>query len=442
MPEVEVELAERLAERLDARPGIGGAEVVGWRFVLGGGWTLRAGLKAGRLGGPYEAPAAARGSGGGVYLRWSDGQCSHGSLDSRSPDDLGDRLVEWRANAYSDPDAPEILPPAPLPKVRTADPAVEAIVDGEPTLLIAWLERARLRLARDGMARVDAASSVARSWRFVFNSHGLRAAYPETSASLYLAAEELYARSFARRRLPTESELGDLLDDVAATTPVLGRPTTPPLGEVPVLLAPGLAAAFVATFVVANLNGAGVYTGRSAFSLEDFRRGRQVMRQDLSLAIDTLLDLERAASPVSAEGVPGGRATPVQAGRLVRPIVDLKYARRCAFPPTPVPGGSPAFLLRGAEPLRSAEQVRSQLQRGLQLHSVLGLHAQDAASGRYSLVAPHVQVIRGGRSVGRAKVSLSGSFFEHLLDPRTELVAFPWGLNPGLLIWTTVEPQA
>src|SRR5205814_880995 len=151
-----------------------------------------------------------------------------------------------------------------------------------------------------------------------------------------------------------------------------------------ILLAPGLATRFISRFIVANLSGASVEAGRSAFSLEDFRRHRQVMREDLSLAIDTTLDLEGAASPLSSEGVPGGRATLVQAGGLVRPVVDLKYAARCGFPPTPVPAGSPAFLLRGAEPLRSSEQVRSHLDRGLQLHSVLGLHAQDPASGSYS----------------------------------------------------------
>jgi hypothetical protein len=42
----------------------------------------------------------------------------------------------------------------------------------------------------------------------------------------------------------------------------------------------------------------------------------------------------------------------------------------------------------------------------------------------------------------RAKVGLRGSLFEQLLDPRTELVSFPWGLNPGLLVWAEVEPQA
>jgi len=113
-------------------------------------------------------------------------------------------------------------------------------------------------------------------------------------------------------------------------------------------------------------------------------------------------------------------------------------AGRSGFPPTPAPGGAPGFLLRGNRPARTAAQVRSGLGTGLELHSVLGLHSQDASSGRYSLISPHARVVRDGRSIGRAKVSLGGNFLEHLLDPRTELVEYPWGLNPGLLIWTTV----
>ncbi len=70
---------------------------------------------------------------------------------------------------------------------------------------------------------------------------------------------------------------------------------------------------------------------------------------------------------------------------------------------------------------------------------MLGLHTNDSTSGRYSLVAPQAQVYRAGRLRGRAKVALRGSLFEHLLDERTALVAFPWGRNPGLLIWSEVE---
>src|SRR6266571_825530 len=80
LPEPESDLAPRLADCLAGQPGSAGSRIVGWRFDLRVGWSVRAGLKNGQIGGPYEAPSAARGIGGSIYLRWSDRMVSHGSL--------------------------------------------------------------------------------------------------------------------------------------------------------------------------------------------------------------------------------------------------------------------------------------------------------------------------------------------------------------------------
>ena len=79
--------------------------------------------------------------------------------------------------------------------------------------------------------------------------------------------------------------------------------------------------------------------GQTAFTLDDFRAGRQVARPDLRAWVDSLLPLEGAAAPLSAEGVPGGRADLVRDGRLLTPLFDLKYARRAGMEPTPLPRG-------------------------------------------------------------------------------------------------------
>lgn len=436
-------LPDALAERLDGRPWVEGAEVVAWRFDLSTGWALQAGLKEGRLGGPYEPPAAARGTGGRLYLRWSDGACSHGTLDAHTLEDWAERLAEWRAAAYLDPDAPDVLPPPtePLPAVRTADPSVEALVDGRPEPLIVVLDGARLRLGAAGIGHVRADSGAGQGWRHVFSSRGLRVSYPETAASLYLAAEERYWRSYGRRRWPSEAELDELFEDVIETTLMLRTTASPPLGELPVLLRPGVASKLLATFLVANLGGSAVANGRSAFSLDDFRDRRQILREDLDLVVDSLLDLEGAAAPISAEGIPGGRATLVEGGRLSRPMVDLKYAARTGFAPTPVPAGAPSFLLRGRRPPRPVAEVRAALPLAVEAHALLGLSSQDPVRDRYALVAAHALVVLDGRPVGRAKLGLSGGLLDQLRDPRTELVAYPWRLSPGLLVWGSVSPR-
>jgi PmbA protein len=435
-------LVDRLATELAARPRLDGVELVDWRFSLSVAWALRAGLKDDQLGGPYEPPAAAQGTAGRLYARWSDGSVSHGDLDVDVLEDLPERLAEWRSNAFVDADAPEILAPAPLPTVQTADPAVERLVEGVPGPLLELLARARRELAAAGLGRLQAEASASRGWRWVLNSRGLRVAVPETGASCAVSAEELHWAAFGKRRLPTEAEVQALLDELVRVTPALRDSAEPPAGLRPVLLAPDLAMSLVGTYLVGNLSGNRVVNGRGAFTLDDFAAGRQVARPDLELWVDSTLDLEGAASPVSSEGVPGGRAAIVEQGRLVRPLVGLKYAGRAGYPPTPVPGGSPGFLLRGSAAWRPVDAVRAEPDVALELCSVLGLHTQDITSGHYSLVAPRALVLQAGRPRGRAKITIGGSFFDHLLDPRTELVAYPGELNPGLLVWTNVQAQA
>ena len=73
--------AEQLAQRLDARPSADGAEVVGWRFDISEGLSLRAGLKDSKLGGPYEPPGASEGTGGGIYSGRSSYSITNSQID-------------------------------------------------------------------------------------------------------------------------------------------------------------------------------------------------------------------------------------------------------------------------------------------------------------------------------------------------------------------------
>src|SRR5207249_5723856 len=97
---------------------------------------------------------------------------AHGSFDSRTLDDFASRLAEWRANAYADPESPDILEPRPLPSVRTHDPAVETLVESEPTPLLVSLRRAITRLASDGVVQLNGDGGAGRGLRCVFSSSG------------------------------------------------------------------------------------------------------------------------------------------------------------------------------------------------------------------------------------------------------------------------------
>lgn len=426
--------AEEVARRLDAPARAGGATVVGWRFELGAGRSLRVGVKDGRIGGPYEPPSFALGIGGSLYLRWSDGLVAHGNLDAAALEEWEERLATWRAGAYRDPDAPEIPAPQPLPSVETADPNVVQAVTGAPDPLFAWLAEALGRLRAAGVAQVDAGAGASAGDRFVFTSTGLRAAHPETGCTFWVSGEDLYGQGYRKRRLPRPEEVEFVVADVVETVPALRTEDRAPSGPLPVLLPADVFEAFLGTFVGANLSGRAVLEGTSAWTLEDFRGGRQVLREDLDLVVDTLLPLELAASPVSGEGVPGGRAELIRAGRLVTPLLDLKYARRAGLPPTPAPGGPPGLLLRPAGPLPSAAELIAEIELGLLVYAVMGLHTQDPATGSFSLVAPQSRVIRDGKLGGKVKAVLAGNFHAALRDPASRFATFPYELNPGLLL--------
>ena len=435
--------AESLASFLDHAVCQAGPRVSDWRFELRDGWSAGAGLHESNLGGPYEPPSMARGLSGSVYLRWSDGLCSYGNLGSATLNDWPAQIDEWRSIAYQDQYAPPVLGPTPLPEVATFDPEAAALLDSDPAPLLDVLAQSRERLRSAGLASLEGSVGAASRARSVYSSAGLRASQSETIYSLSISAEMLYSRGYSKRRLIESQELSELIGDVADTTrQLLVEDGWRPAGEAPVVLPPAAAASFLHTFVGANLSGSAVVNGKSAFTLDDFRANRRVFREDFSLLVDTLLPLERAASAISSEGVAGGRVLLVRDGRLITPRLNLKNAARCGLAPTPSPAGPPGLLIDGKRSEKPLDEVLWGISAGLLVHFLMGMHSQDSASGRYSVSAPQAQVIRRGERAGRTRVLLSGNFFDHLNDERTTLVRFPWGVNPGLLIWPRATSES
>jgi predicted Zn-dependent protease len=374
-------------------------------------------------------------------LRWADGLCTAGLLTISTLNEWEAHAAEWRRTAYADPFAPEILGPAPLPSVELLDPEVAWQGDGAPPPLLGRLAAMTTTLVGAGLEHVETAVGAVERERILVSSKGLDEGFGETYYSCSASAGMLYSRGFSKRRAITETELADMLEDVRLVATALSESDDPPDGLVPILLPPGAAGSFLGRFVGANLSGTAVVNGRGAFTLDDFRQYRQVLRPDISVVVDSLLPFERAASPISSEGVPGGRVTLVGDGRLVTPSLGLRSARMAGMPPTPMAGGPPAMLVQSSRDWLSPEAALAEMAAGVVVYSVLGMNGQDAASGAYSVVSPQARVVRHGRAGGRAKIVLAGNFLDHLRDDRTRFVRYPWRLNPGLLIWTTIHPD-
>ena len=284
------------------------------------------------------------------------------------------------------------------------------------------------------MPGVDATARAGRGTRQVLSSAGLRIRFPETSCSLTVGAEDLYEANFARRRLPRDDELTEIVERVLDTVVALRTEEELPSRSIAVLFTPEIVEDLVGRVLGAALAGGAVLEGRSAFRLDDFRGGSVVVREDLDVVVDTTLPLELATSPCSSEGVPGGRVALLAAGRLVTPTLGASQALRCGLPATPVPRGAPRLLLQPTGGLLTVEDAWGRLRPGLVVSFVMGLHVQAARTGGYAVVAPQAQLVQDGSLRGRVGARLVGNVFRHLRDGSAIFVRFPHALNPGLLL--------
>lgn len=426
-------LGDRLRVFLAGSPGVDGAEVVGWRFELSEGQTVRVGMRAGRLGGPYDAPSASARLGGSIELRWSDEQVTRASLRRDMLDDPPNQLAAWRTEAYPTGLIAPPAPPTTCPAVQTFDPDVAALAGDRPAGLVdAVLDVARA-LSERGIDAADVSLTAGATARRVATSGGFDAGWDETAYGLELSAEELHGDGYARRRVPRDEEIARLVADAAATVRALREADALPSEPRGVLFTPAALDALLARFLGTNLDGRAVLRGQSRFTPDDVRSGLAVLRPDLDLIVDTTLPFELATAPCSGEGVPAGRAALVRGGRLATPLLDRERAARLDLSPTPTPRGRPSLLLETSEPELDVGTALRALGEGVVVRSLLGLHTQNARRGDYALVVPTAQVVRGGRRAGRASVRVRGNLFALLAAPEARLVRFPDSTTPGLL---------
>ncbi len=248
-------------------------------------------------------------------------------------------------------------------------------------------------------------------------------------------ADSLYGNGYSKRRLAPADELPRILADVRDTTAYMKQDGSFKADQAGnrVILDTGLAGSFISQYIGSNLSGSAVTNRQSAYSLEDFRERKQIIRTDISLVIDGLRPFESSSSRVTGEGVAGGRGFLVEQGRLNSPTLDLKYAGITGFEPTPG-GGLYIELDEAADRRRSMQDLVRGLDNGLLVYSVLGMHTQDSTSGRYSLSAPRCLVIENGEIKGKVKATLSGNFFDNINDPQSGFGWDPYEDNPAMEI--------
>lgn len=397
---------------------------------------LSLGTKDRESGNPHAPFSVSEGLAAAYRIVWADGLVSRGSLERRQLEiDVDEALRQARTAAIDDPDGAFVPEPSEIPDVVIHAPETAAIAAGELEPVAERLAFIRRVVAERGLRTWSGSIGASEGEGRIVTSTGMDVAGKGTTFgwSTVLDGELGAGRSL---RSPEPRELFESrVFRIADTVLRLREPAASIDGGIQrVILHPDVVEEYVLGTLFSNLDGATVAHGEGAFRKEQFGSGEPILREDLGLSIDPWKPLGPGSYRFSTEGVPSKPTTLIDRGRLVTPILDLKYGRRLGMAPTAHALSMEAVAFTAASEVSYEEASREAVALIL---SVLGVHTQDTASGDFSLSAPQALSLKGGR----VKATISGNLFRLLRDPETTLVRFEDETTPGLLVTCRLDPR-
>ncbi len=393
------------------------------------------GVGSNRRGSPYEPLTVSEVSGGSMLIRWSDGMVSRGSLTRAPQAALEDVLQSAFEGRYDDPDVVDFPGRSDIPDIDLHSAGTEAIATGSDARALPEILEI-LEGVREGCGAklLDASARAVAVRRRVITSGGFRGDSDSTTMAFWIGLDSLACDGFESR---VPFAVGDVrrraertADDFTALSRELGEG---PRGRTRVVLHPRTAESFLRTFLFGALSGAAVANGRSRFTLDDFHSGRIAFRDDFSLRTRPFTPLGVGSFRFTDEGLVAREVELIRDGKLMTPLLGLKYARRLEMDATPVPGSIGGYAF-GLGRRMSREEALSGSERCVLVHSVLGMHTQDAVRGEYSVLAPQGVLYEDGSAKGRVTSTLNGAFFSDLLSTDLAMVDFDGFACPGLMM--------
>jgi len=431
---------EKLLHALGATRSDGHA-IAAWSIYVAEARRTSVGTKDSETGSPHAPMTLAESRTARYKLIWDDDRISRGAMERRAIEREPEAvLTAARAASYEDKDAIDVLGPAIFPDVATYDPATAAIAAGGVEAFVPRLAAIRERVARHGIRTWSGSIQAAEGTARVVTSAGLDVEGFGTAAGWSATLDGEFGAGHAARALEPMHDLETRLDHLVEF--VLGLRTTAasrPGGILPVILHPDVVDDYVLGVLLHNLDGTQVAHGTGAFRKEQFGSGAPVLRDDLTLRTDPLIPMAAGAYRFSQEGLPSRPCVFVDKGRLMTPLLDLKYARRLGLAPTSNPSSMDTLFFEGP-PSISYDDALASADGGALVLSVLGVHTQDFSSGDFSLSAPQTLAIGPDGLEGRLRATISGNVFELLRSPELSLVRFPGEHTPGLLVHCRLDP--
>ena len=407
-----------------------GCTIRDWQLQRTEACKLSLGIKDTEAGNIHAPLAMAESCNVRYLLIWSDGRLSRGLLERQQ--DARAEFEQSRAASYDDPDAAHVLGAATFPDVELFDEATARTAGGEVDAIASRLDRSRERLASIDAKTWSGSFSAAQSNSRLRTSAGLDVESAGTSCGWYLSLDGEIGDGFGARRPESEAEFEQRLERLLETRAHFQRDATSKgSGDQAVLLHPRVVESYVLSTLFQNLDGAAVAHDEGAFTRDQFGSDEAALRDDIDCGIDPLQPFLSGSYRFTGFGLPSAACQYVESGRLVQPILDIKYARRLERKPTPVPFGHDTvhFGPRQRLPYDGALQ-----QTDVIVHSVLGVHTQDRVSGDFSLSAPLSLAVSNGQVEGRVRGTISGNLWSLLRDESTQFVEFPGETTAGLRV--------
>ena len=356
---------------------------------------LSLGIKDREAGNAHAPLSLAEGSSARYLLVWSDGLVCRGTLERHQDPRVA--FEEARASAYEDEDAAHVLGPAEFPDVKIYDKDISASASDSRML----------------------------------TSAGLDVASRGTSFGWFVTVDGETGDGFSARQPEDDDEFKARLAYLMQTARQVAKDAAPlPAGTHSVLLHPRVVENYVLSTLMQNLDGSAVAHDESAFDRSGFRSGRASLRKGVGLSIDPLQPYKGGSYRFTGFGLPAAPCTYIEDGRLVQPILNVKYARRLDLKPTPVPFGNDTVRFGTSSRLRYEDALA---QSDVLVLSVLGVHTQDRISGDFSLSAPLALAISAGTPAGRLRGTISGNLWETLRSDDLQFVDVPHETTPGML---------
>ncbi len=419
----------------------GGHAIAAFSVYVAESRRTSVGTKDSETGSPHAPMTLAESLTARYKLIWDDGRVSRGAMERRAIEREPEVIfTAARAASYEDKDAIDVLGPATFPDVATHDAATAAIAGGGVEAFVPRLAAIRERVARHGIRTWSGSMYAAEGTARVVTSAGLDIAGGGTAAGWSATLDGELGAGHGARALESMQDLETRLDHLVAFVLGLRKPAAwRSGGVVPVLLHPDVVDDYVLGVLLHNLDGAQVAHGTGAFRKEQFGAAAPVFRDDLTLRTNPLIPMAAGAYRFSQEGLPSRPCVFIDKGRLMTPLLDLKYARRLGLPPTSNPPSMDTLFFEGP-PSISYDEALASADGGALVLSVLGVHTQDFTSGDFSLSAPQTLAVGTSGLEGRLRATISGNVFELLRSPQLSLVRFPGEHTPGLLVHCRLDP--